>query len=566
MRRLFRESPIIRPFRLARLGMQARNTGHTDWTHIIERDPEAWQAARQNANGPKVIIATNVGIHFGAARLDGLLGVALTLRGAQVEYLLCDQVLPACMAADQSWYPDLNLFANKGSSEDICKHCFEPAYEKLQALELPVHRYSDWLNGRDIQQAKLWAASIPYENIKSLRAEDKSLWEQALAGTLRFFARGTLTPETKPVLQSYVCAARITKIVVERLSDANGFDVALLHHGIYVPQGVAASTFKVKGTRIVTWNTAYRKKCFIFSHDDTYHNTMIDEPVDVWENVELSDKKQTKLSMYMKSRWKGGEDWISFYKDPKFDFASFVSKNQIDMSKPIIGLLTNVFWDAQLHYPANCFTSMKDWIVETVSFFATRPDLQLVIRVHPAEKTGALPSRETTRDILNGAFSKLPKNVFIVDAEDSLSTYAIAENCKACIIYATKAGIELLTMGIPVITAGEAWVKNKKLSIDPKDRDNYFEILGDLPNVSSPQNFRDRARKYAYHFFFRRMIPLEAVKEEQAWPPFSIKTTNLASLLPGKDGGLDIGCDGILNRSQFVFKDENYGEPEVEKN
>ena len=30
--------------------------------------------------------------------------------------------------------------------------------------------------------------------------------------------------------------------------------------------------------------------------------------------------------------------------------------------KPVIGLLTNVFWDAQLHYRANAFKDMLDWI------------------------------------------------------------------------------------------------------------------------------------------------------------------------------------------------------------
>ena len=44
----------------------------------------------------------------------------------------------------------------------------------------------------------------------------------------------------------------------------------------------------------------------------------------------------------------------------------------------MIGLLTNVSWDAQLHYPANAFANMLDWLVQTCRYFATRPDLQLL--------------------------------------------------------------------------------------------------------------------------------------------------------------------------------------------
>ena len=60
----------------------------------------------------------------------------------------------------------------------------------------------------------------------------------------------------------------------------------------------------------------------------------------------------------------------------------------------MIGLLTNVSWDAQLHYPANAFPSMLEWLVQTCEYFATRPDLQLLIRVHPAEISGFPVSRQ----------------------------------------------------------------------------------------------------------------------------------------------------------------------------
>ena len=51
-------------------------------------------------------------------------------------------------------------------------------------------------------------------------------------------------------------------------------------------------------------------------------------------------------------------------------------------------------WDAQLHYPANAFPNMLEWLVQTCEYFATRPDLQLLIRVHPAEISGFPPSRQ----------------------------------------------------------------------------------------------------------------------------------------------------------------------------
>ena len=60
-----------------------------------------------------------------------------------------------------------------------------------------------------------------------------------------------------------------------------------------------------------------------------------------------------------------------------------------------------------------------------------------------------------------------------------------------------------------------------------------------------------RARKYAYHFFFRRMIQLPFFKEQ-----LEVSIQNMEELLPGRLKGLDIICDGILNGTPFIYPDE----------
>ena len=41
------------------------------------------------------------------------------------------------------------------------------------------------------------------------------------------------------------------------------------------------------------------------------------------------------------------------------------------------------------------------------------------------------------------------------------------------IIYATKTGIELAARGIPVIVAGESWLRGKEIGFDCDDRQAY---------------------------------------------------------------------------------------------
>ena len=124
---------------------------------------------------------------------------------------------------------------------------------------------------------------------------------------------------------------------------------------------------------------------------------------------------------------------------------------------------------------------MLDWLVQTCRYFETRPDLQLLIRVHPAEISGFPPSRQPVLGELRKAIPQLPANIVVVPPESELSTYALMSLCNSVIIYGTKTGVELTSRGIPVIVAGEAWIRNKGLTCDASSPEEYFRILDGLP-------------------------------------------------------------------------------------
>ncbi len=213
----------------------------------------------------------------------------------------------------------------------------------------------------------------------------------------------------------------------------------------------------------------------------------------------------------------------------------------------MIGLPTSVTWDAQLHYPSNAFPNMLEWLVQTCEYFATRPDLQLLVRVHPAEISGFPRSRQPILAELRKRIPKLAPNIFVVPPESDMSTYGLMSLCNAAIIYSTKMGVELTSVGLPVIVAGEAWIRNKGLTHDACSPEEYFRLLERLP---FPERLSGghlaRARRYAYHFFFNRMIPLPFIEPKAGYPIYRLKLDKLGQLLPGHSPGLDTICDGIL--------------------
>lgn len=557
-KRRLRELPLVRRLRLARLERIAWTTGHPHWEELIGGDWPEWEATLAAAHGKRVMVATGIGGHLGLAAMDQVLGVALTLRGAQVEFLLCDEALPACQRAEIGLYPRVERFAEKGPA-DLCRHCYAPAAAAYGRTRLPVRAYGGYLSEAERNEARRIARDIPLDDVGALTIDGAPVGEHALSGALRFFARGSLEgePQGEAVLRRYVEAAVLTYRAMYRAVSEGGIDVVVAHHGIYVPQGPACLAAKAAGARVVTWNPAYRKHCFLFSHDDTYHHTLMTEPVETWRDMTLSEAEETRIVDYLKSRWTGSGDWIWFHEKPRFDRSWIAETVGLDPDRPVIGLLTNVVWDAQLHYPANAFPSMLDWVKASIDHFAARPDLQLVIRVHPAEIRGSPPSRQLLVDELARLYPELPPNVVVVPPDSPVSTYALLEMCNAALIYGTKMGVELTAMGIPTIVAGEAWIRNKGLTRDASSPEHYRELLDTLPaDGRLDAETVARARAYAYHFFFRRMIPLPFMEATGGWPPYRPDISGLGPLRPGANAGLDTMCEGILAGAPFVFDAE----------
>jgi len=531
------------------------------WKKLLQENESLWSKKIRKVSGKRILIATSTGGHQAITPVESLLAVALTLRGAQVHLLLCDKVLPACLQATTTSFKDQSEFPQYGPQKSLCDTCFLHGINTYKPLELPIHLYSEFIKHNEQKKIDMLVKKMNINEIKNFKLHGLEIGEHAFAGALRYFARADISeePYSDKVLKRYFHAALTTAYVTNRLLNKFKFDCAVFHHGIYIPQGIVGEVARSKNIRIVNWNPAYRKKCFIFSHYDTYHHTLLSEPVSKWENIKFTGKMEKKTMEYLKSRWFGTKDWIWFHEKPTIALTRITDELKMDFNKPCIGMLTNVIWDAQLHYKANAFPNMLDWIIKTIRYFIKRPELQLIIRIHPAEIRGTLPSRQKVAIEIQKCFPNLPKNIITIHSESQVSTYAVMDLCNAVLIYGTKTGVELTTRGIPVIVAGEAWIRNKGITMDAKSVNDYYRLLDELPLKRKMDNrMIRRARKYAYHFFFRRMIPINFLKHIKGWPPYQLKVDKLDDLLPGSDKGLDVICKGILLGKDFIYKDEKY--------
>jgi hypothetical protein len=554
---LFKRYPALKKIYLNYIHLGYNSKNRLPWKRLCHSRVRLNPATRVSERNRKVLMATCAGGLLTALDMESLLSVALTLRGAEVHALLCDRFLPACIMCQAEIVASMKRFAARGPSRLFCKRCFESGADAYRTAGLRIHLFSEYITPQEAQEVDHMVDHVPGEAIKDYTYQDLAVGEHALAGALRFFARGSIDEEkyALPVLKRYFKASLLTAIALQKVQHEQEFDAAVFHHGIYVPQGVIGEVCRKEAVRVVNWNVGYRQGTFIYSHNDTYHHTMMVEPVSNWEAVAWSAELERSVMTYIQNRSKGTRDWHVFLNEPSGD----ISALGIDPSKPAIGLLTNVCWDAQLHYPANIFENMLQWIFETIEYFTKRPDLQLIIRVHPAEVTAELPSRQLVVGEIQNKIGSLPPNIFVVAPESRLNTYTLMEACNAVIIYGTKTGVELTSLGIPVIVAGEAWIRNKGITIDPESKADYFAVLDRLPlSTRLSEALVQRARQYAYHFFFRRMIPVEVIQPSKNAYSFSIRLSALEDLAPGRNAGLDVICNGILSGQEFIYEYEKY--------
>ena len=111
---------------------------------------------------------------------------------------------------------------------------------------------------------------------------------------------------------------------------------------------------------------------------------------------------------------------------------------------------------------------MLEWLFETIDYFI-KIDKILVIRAHPAEISGSLPSKQKIYDEIKKKYGFLPKNIIFIAPEDPTSSYSIIEKSKFCIVYGSTIGTEIAAMGKNVLVGVKHGLRIKNFMIQDQN-------------------------------------------------------------------------------------------------
>jgi hypothetical protein len=297
---------------------------------------------------------------------------------------------------------------------------------------------------------------------------------------------------------------------LQSLSPTQRPEVLITPNGSILEMGAIYQTARAQGIPAVTYEFGEQRGRIWFAQDS---EVMLQETDSLWQVCKerpLTEQQWQQIRALYDSR-QNGRLWENFSRlwqgTPSQGGEQVRQALGLD-GRPVVLLAANVIGDS-LTLGRQIFShNMTDWLERSVQFFAQRPDVQLVVRIHPGERYLKGPS---VAQVVRNALPEVPAHIHLVEAQDPINTYDLVQIADLGLAYTTTVGMEMPMSGVPVIVGGKTHYRGKGFTYDPVSWEEYYGMVDQA--LSEPAQHRlgrdqvELAWSYAYHFFFDYPTP-----------------------------------------------------------
>jgi hypothetical protein len=332
-------------------------------------------------------------------------------------------------------------------------------------------------------------------------------------------------------------------------------------HGIYVDWGPARLIARSKEIPVVGWGESYLQGHYFFGHNvDKTSMDMFNMSSGAWKyckNAPLNLDQLQSLENYLKMRYKDNLSLdlriLSEYSEntKKFRDTYHITKN-----KPTWAVFSHIFWDNAADFSPLAYVSFEEWMLDTIRTMEKIPDVNWLIKVHPAEIWWG-DKDHGVQKLIEKNFPSLPENIKIIPPDEKINPFNFYSVIDGGITSCGTVGLELSILGKPVILAGLPHYSGKGFTYDGTTPDIYRQYLR---NAQTMHHLDDEqhllAQKYGYCYFIRKQIPIPITcdKNPKTWVG-TIHFDKRKSLVPHHDPFIDFICEKILDESDFIMDD-----------
>ena len=197
------------------------------------------------------------------------------------------------------------------------------------------------------------------------------------------------------------------------------------------------------------------------------------------------------------------------------------------------------------------FGSMFEWLFALVDYALAHPEVDLVVRAHPAEVNVPrdLQSRTPVVAEIRKRYGTLPANIALLEGNTAVSSYVLAEMAQAPIMYATRLGLEMALRGRRAWLAGQTTYRGRGFTRDVSSRREMEALLDarTFDETLAPDEVA-LAERFAYLWFFRYVVRVPLLRPRaRTFAPRSFR-----DLAPGGDAAIDRICHAVQTGAPFL--------------
>ncbi len=347
---------------------------------------------------------------------------------------------------------------------------------------------------------------------------------------------------------------RVTETAVaeatERILDRFAPDVVLAVNGLFAEERIIGEVARRRGIRVCSYEIGVRRGTLLYNQNGP---AALFDTGELWRQTgerPLTSEQDAMLQRLLDDRAAGMGAHETYFDRVEHN-DDLRARLGVAPGQRLISLFTNVTWDSACLRQHVSYPSMLAWVESAVRIAGELPDVALVIRVHPADAKWG--SRDNPREALTRSLGALPPNVRIVESTEAVDSYAIVAISDTVLSYSTTVGLEAAVRGRRVVVAGAVHYRGRGFTWDIEGDDELRAAMTD-PGLAMTDEQVALARRYAFGFFFRWMVPFPAM--EVAGGGVGSVVTDASELEPGHDAYLDFVCDRILDGGAFILPDE----------
>jgi hypothetical protein len=481
--------------------------------------------------------------------VDCLLAHALQRRGAICQLLLCD--LPELPGCDER-------FVGSPDNHRCQGDCISAKLPFLEVCGLDWVRLSRFLGdpATTLKMAVDLVRACPDEELTRFEYQGFRVGEwlgSSVASFLRSDSHG-MDPEVIEARRRYLISGLVALIGSRRWLDTLQPDILVVISGRHIFWRAAREIAQARGIKVVS------REMFIESFDCHVYavNSSCEDPAlpKAWaeaREIPLTPEQETLLDENLRGL-PGYARQVAY--DPVLEARPAVIRTELNLSpdRRLLVLFTNVSWDLFVAERDFAFDGQMEWITATFDFLRRHPELDLVVRAHPAEVVPKFQTRGRIIQQIEERLGPVPSNVRLIRPESTISSDTLRAMASLNLVYCSSVGMEAVIAGQPVLICGNPYYARKGFTINvdsPAQYDRLLEEHAAGKPLQQPPRSGELARRFLYLFKFRYGIRMGLTSDSNRTT--TLKIQHLSELDPGRSFPLDTACDGILHRDEILL-------------